>query len=68
MGASRIGHSAGLVSNSTFEQAVEAVEQCCYGPLTYEHACMLDVEHCFDDAPGEVEEARRLLAAKNREN
>ena len=66
--ASRIGHSAGLVSNCTFEQASEAVEGCCYDPLTYEHACMLDVEHCFDDAPEEVEEARRLLAAKNREN
>jgi hypothetical protein len=66
--ASRIGHSAGLVSNSTFEQAVEAVDACCFGPLTYEHACMLDVEHCFDDAPGEVDAAQQLLAAKNREN
>ena len=66
--ASRIGHSAGLVSNCTFEQATEAVELCCFGPLTYEHACMLNVEHCFDDAPGEEAEARRLLAAKNLEN
>ena len=66
--ASRIGHSKGEVGAFSFEGAVEAVEGCCYEPLTIEHACMLDVEHCFDDAPGEVEEARRLLAAKNQQN
>lgn len=59
--ASRIGHSTGLVSNCTFEQATEAVDACCYGPLTAEVAQMLSMEHCFDDAPGEQEEALRLL-------
>lgn len=45
----------------TFEQAVELVEECCYGKLTLEHAQMLEQEYCFD-APGEVEVARKLLA------
>ena len=61
--ASRIGHSAGLVSNCTFEQAAEALDECCYGPLTREHASMLHNEHCFDDAPGEVEAAQQMLSA-----
>lgn len=66
--ASRIGESTGLVLDCTFEQATQALDVCCYGPLTYEHACMLYEANCFDDAPGEMEEAKQLLIEKNREN
>lgn len=48
----------------TFEQATELLDECCYGELTLQHALMLE-EHCFGDAPGEVEEAKKLLAAHN---
>ena len=49
----------------SFNEAVAALDECCYGPLTLEHALMLECEHCFDDAPGEVEAARQLLAQAN---
>ena len=46
----------------TFEQATELLDDCCYGKLTLQHALMLDDEHCFDDAPGEIDIAHELLA------
>lgn len=65
--ASRVGNEKGQVGAFSFDEAVETLEACCFGPLTIGHASMLNCEHCFDDAPGEVEEARRLLL-KNRQN
>ena len=61
--ASRIIASAFGGRSCSFEQAIDLLDECCYGPLTVQHACMLDCEYCFDDAPGEVEQARKLLAA-----
>lgn len=51
----------------TFDRAVEICEQACYGPLTRDIARMLAEEEgrCFDDAPGEQEEAERLLSARD---
>jgi hypothetical protein len=46
----------------TFEQAAETLDDVCYGELTLQHAWMLEEEYCFDDAPGEVEAAQKLLA------
>jgi hypothetical protein len=60
--ASRLAHRAGRPGELSFDRAVEIVEQACYGPLTIDIARMLDEEHCFDDAPGERELARQLLA------
>ena len=62
--AGRVAHSKGIVPNCSFEQAVEAVEEVCYGPLTYEIALMLEMEYCFSDAPEEQEQARQLLAER----
>ena len=50
----------------SFEQAIEWLDECCYGPLTVQHAIMLEVECCFDDAPGEQEAARKMLADLRR--
>ncbi len=66
--ASRIGHSQGQVGAYSFEDAVKAVEDCCYGPLTFDHATMLEDEHCFDDAPGEQDQAQQMLAARLQRN
>ena len=63
--AGRLAHQAGTPGAISFEKAVEVCEEVCYGPLTVEIARMLPDEHCFDDAPGEREEAFRLLG-KNR--
>lgn len=46
----------------TFEQVAELIDECCYGPLTRQHAMMLRCCHCFGDPPGEVETAHGLLA------
>ena len=62
--ASRVAHARGGVGSFDFDTAVETVEGICYNPLTLEHARMLEGEDCFDDAPGEVEEARRILASQ----
>ena len=45
----------------TFEEAVELLEECCYGKITMAHASILECEYCYGDAPGEIEEAERLL-------
>lgn len=60
--ASRIiSKKFGGTRQCTLEQALEALDECCYGPLTVEHATMLRDEECFDDAPGEIEAAEKLL-------
>ncbi len=59
--AARVGTRVGTLGSITFDQAVEAIEAACYGPLTLEIARMLNLEHCFDDPEGEPEEALRLL-------
>lgn len=73
-GPSMREHWASRLAISTFgvgagrcsiEQAISALEECCYGPLTLQHALMLECEYCFDDAPGEVEAARQLLTQAN---
>ena len=55
---SKYGIGAG---RCTFEQAVELLEECCYGKITLAHASILACEYCSDDAPGEIEEAERLI-------
>ena len=52
----------------TFKQATELLDDCCYGELTLQHARMLEEEHCFDDAPGEVDIALKLLAMAKSEH
>lgn len=59
--ASRIVASSFGSQPCSFEQAVELLEENSYGPLTTEHAMMLDVEYCFDDAPGDQEAARKMF-------
>ncbi len=44
-----------------FDEAIKAVEDCCYGELTEEHARMIIEEHCFDDAPEDLTRAHELL-------
>ena len=61
--ASRVVASSYGSQPCSFEQAVKLLDECCYGELTLQHALMLDVEYCFDDAPGEEEAARKMLAA-----
>lgn len=64
--ASRVAISRfGGSGRCSFEEAVAALDECCYGPLTLEHALMLRCECCFDDASGEVEAAHQLLAKAN---
>ena len=46
-----------------FEQAVEAVEECCFGELTLEMALMSRCEHCFDDSEADLAEAEHLLSS-----
>lgn len=46
----------------TFEQAIEAVEECCFGELTYEIALMSQCEHCIDDCEADLVRAKELLA------
>ena len=60
--ASRIVASSCGRQSCSFEQAVELLEENSYGPLTTEHALMLELEYCFDDAPGEQEAAKKMLA------
>lgn len=60
--AARVAESKGADGSFTFDDAVAAVDESCYGQLTIDHARMLEDEHCFDDAPGETEAAERLLA------
>lgn len=60
--ASRLLHSEGEPGKFSFDDAVCIVEEACFGPITMEIARMLELEHCFDDAPGEKEEAFALLA------
>lgn len=62
--ARRTAHARSVVGSCDFDTAVEVVEGICYGPLTLEHAQILENEDCFDDAPGEVEAARLLLATE----
>ena len=57
-----IGKFGSGVGRCTFEQATELLDECCYRQLTLQYALMLRDEHCFDDAPGEVEIAHGLLA------
>lgn len=64
--ASRIGHAQGQVGAFDFDDAANSVENCCYGPLTMEHAEMLEVEYCFDDAPGEQDQSQQMLATRLR--
>ncbi|MBQ3441445.1 hypothetical protein IJG27_04035 [Candidatus Saccharibacteria bacterium] len=47
----------------TFDQAAELLDGCCYGMLTVQHAMIFDSERCYNDAPGEPEIARNILAA-----
>ncbi|MEK7452632.1 MAG: hypothetical protein AAB614_00170 [Patescibacteria group bacterium] len=60
--ACRVAKAKDTVGQFSFDDAVTAVEEACYGQLTLDHANMLEEEHCFDDAPGEVETAQWLLA------
>ncbi len=64
--AGRLAHQAGTPGQIDFEQAVSICEKACYGPLMAEIAQMLLDEHCFDDAPGELEEALRLLQEEEK--
>jgi hypothetical protein len=66
--AGRVAESKGSDGSFSFEDAVTAVEEACYGSLTIDHARMMEDEHCFDDAPGEIEEAQRLLAMHQLRN
>lgn len=66
--ACRVAEAKGTVGQFSFDDAVTAVEEACYGQLTLDHANMLEEEHCFDDAPGEVEAAQRLLAMHHQRN
>lgn len=66
--AGRVAESKGSDGSFSFEDAMTAVEEACYGPLTIDHARMMEDEHCFDDAPGEVEEAQRLLMMNQQRN
>lgn len=60
--ASRIAMQGNGSGNYSFETACAAVEVCCFGPITKEHANMLACgENCFNDADGEIEEAKQLL-------
>lgn len=61
--ASRIVNANGGKGGGNYdlEEACELLKENAYGPLTIGHARMLSMEHCFDDAPGEVEEAQKLL-------
>ncbi len=64
-GPSMREHAAGRArcgEHLGFDEAVAGCEEVCYGPLTVAIAVMVNCEHCFDDAPGEVEEAHKLLA------
>ena len=61
--SSRLLHNAGMPGQIDFDCSVKLVEDACYGALTLEMAQMLECEYCFDDAPGEQEEAQRLLSA-----
>jgi hypothetical protein len=63
--ASRVVASTFGGQSCSFEQAAELLDECCYGELTLQHALMLDLEYCFDDAPGEQEAAREMLAKAN---
>lgn len=63
--ASRVVASSFGGQSCSFEQAADLLDECCYGPLTMQQALMLEVENCFDDAPGEQEAARKLLAKAN---
>lgn len=65
--ASRVAYSKGI-EKFDFDSAVTAVDEACYGTLTIDHARMLEDEHCFDDAPGEVEQAERMLAMDHQRN
>lgn len=49
------------VDKFDFDSATKAVEEVCYGPLTINHALMLEEEPCFDDAPGEVRQAQQII-------
>lgn len=60
--------ATGEPGSYNFDDAVTAVEEACYGALTIDHAQMLEDEHCFDDAPGEVEQAERMLALHHQRN
>lgn len=64
--ASRVGHTAGLVGTCTFDEAVVAVEEVCYGPLTLAIAEMFEEENCFDDATSEIAAAKELLRRRPR--
>jgi len=54
-----------IPGEADFQHAISICERACYGPLTIEIARMLVLEHCFDDAPGEQEEALRLLSGQD---
>ena len=58
--AGRLILRAGMPGVIDFDRAIALVEEACYGPFTRDMALMLCEEHCFDDAPGEQEEAIRL--------
>ena len=64
--SSQLIHQAATPGAVGFDDAVKVCEDACYGPLTTEIASMLPDEHCFDDAPGEREEALRLLGRNHR--
>ena len=45
----------------SLEEAMNKVEEICYGPLTSEHASIFTSEFCFDDPEGDKEAARKFL-------
>lgn len=53
----------GIGGQCSFDGAVTIVEPICYRPLTLEIAKMAVEEHCYDDAPGEFQEAIRFLGS-----
>lgn len=63
---SRLIHQKGMPGQIGFDEAVGICEQVCYGPLTKEIAQMLDIEHCFDDAPGEQQQAQQMIQGSSR--
>ena len=49
------------VKKFDFDSATKAVEEACYGPLTINHALMLEEEACFDDPPEEIRQAQKMI-------
>jgi len=49
-----------LIKN--IEENFKKLEDICYGPITENHAMMLLIKHCFDDAEEDVEAAQKIIS------